>query len=79
MNAVRDKIGPGTCGIIVEPIQGEGGVRPADMQFLRDLRTMCDEFFGQLTNDPDVSWDVKLDDMLPRDAVGRVEAIDHRR
>ncbi len=44
MNAVRDKIGPNTCGIIVEPVQGEGGVRPADPQFLRDLRAVCDEF-----------------------------------
>ncbi len=44
MNAVRDKVGPGTAGIIVEPIQGEGGVRPADMQFLRDLRAVCDEY-----------------------------------
>jgi acetylornithine/N-succinyldiaminopimelate aminotransferase len=44
MNAVRDKIGANTCGIIVEPVQGEGGVRPADPQFLRDLRAVCDEF-----------------------------------
>ena len=44
MNAVRNAIGPQTCGIIVEPIQGEGGVRPADMQFLRDLRAVCDEY-----------------------------------
>lgn len=44
MNAVRDAIGPATAGIIVEPVQGEGGVRPADMQFLRDLRAACDEF-----------------------------------
>jgi acetylornithine/N-succinyldiaminopimelate aminotransferase len=44
MNAVRDRIGPATAGIIVEPIQGEGGVRPADMQFLRDLRAVCDEY-----------------------------------
>ena len=44
MNAVRDMIGPETCGIIVEPVQGEGGVRPADLQFLRDLRAVCDEF-----------------------------------
>ena len=44
MNAVRDKIGPGTCGIIVEPIQGEGGVRAPDPQFLRDLRAVCDEY-----------------------------------
>ena len=44
MNAVRNAIGPGTAGIIVEPIQGEGGVRPADLQFLRDLRAVCDEY-----------------------------------
>jgi acetylornithine/N-succinyldiaminopimelate aminotransferase len=44
MNAVRDAIGAATAGIIVEPVQGEGGVRPADMQFLRDLRAACDEF-----------------------------------
>ena len=44
MNAVRNAVGPATAGIIVEPVQGEGGVRPADMQFLRDLRAMCDEF-----------------------------------
>ncbi|HJU26860.1 MAG TPA: aspartate aminotransferase family protein, partial [Rhodanobacteraceae bacterium] len=44
MNAVRDAIGPATAGIIVEPVQGEGGVRPADVQFLRDLRAVCDEY-----------------------------------
>ena len=44
MNAVRDAIGPATCGIIVEPIQGEGGIRPANPQFLRDLRAVCDEY-----------------------------------
>ena len=44
MNAVRNAVGPATAGIIVEPIQGEGGVRPADTQFLRDLRAVCDEY-----------------------------------
>ncbi|MSP05836.1 MAG: aspartate aminotransferase family protein [Acetobacteraceae bacterium] len=44
MNAVRDKVGTETCGIIVEPVQGEGGVRPGDIQFLRDLRAVCDEY-----------------------------------
>lgn len=44
MNAVRNAIGPATAGILVEPVQGEGGVRPADMQFLRDLRAACDEY-----------------------------------
>jgi acetylornithine/N-succinyldiaminopimelate aminotransferase len=43
MNAVRDAIGPTTAGIIVEPVQGEGGVRPAYLRFLQDLRTACDE------------------------------------
>ncbi len=44
MNAVRDAITPATAGIIVEPVQGEGGVRPATLDFLRDLRATCDEF-----------------------------------
>ncbi|MBI0433546.1 aspartate aminotransferase family protein [Roseomonas sp. KE0001] len=44
MNAVRDAIGPQTAGIMIEPIQGEGGVRPADLRFLRELRAVCDEF-----------------------------------
>jgi acetylornithine/N-succinyldiaminopimelate aminotransferase len=44
MNAVRDAIGKETAAILIEPIQGEGGVRPASLQFLRDLRAACDEF-----------------------------------
>lgn len=32
-----------TCGVIVEPIQGEGGVRASDEAFLRALRKRCDE------------------------------------
>ncbi len=44
MNAVRDAIGPETAGIMVEPVQGEGGVRPASLRFLRELRAACDEY-----------------------------------
>jgi acetylornithine/N-succinyldiaminopimelate aminotransferase len=44
LNAVRAAITPHTAGILVEPIQGEGGIRPAHLQFLRDLRSTCDEF-----------------------------------
>ncbi|MBP5858199.1 aspartate aminotransferase family protein [Marivibrio halodurans] len=44
MNAVRGAIGEETAAILVEPIQGEGGIRPADLQFMRDLRAACDEF-----------------------------------
>jgi acetylornithine/N-succinyldiaminopimelate aminotransferase len=44
LNALRAAITPETAGILIEPIQGEGGVRPAHLQFLRDLRATCDEF-----------------------------------
>lgn len=44
MNALRDAIGPQTAGVLIEPVQGEGGVRPASLDFLRDLRAACDEF-----------------------------------
>ena len=44
MNALRDAIGPQTAGVLIEPVQGEGGVRPAPLQFLQDLRAACDEF-----------------------------------
>jgi len=44
MNALRDAITPQTAGILVEPIQGEGGVRVAPPGFLRDLRAACDEW-----------------------------------
>ncbi len=44
MNAVRAAIGPHTAGIFVEPVQGEGGVRPASLRFLQELRAVCDEY-----------------------------------
>ncbi|MCS6473341.1 aspartate aminotransferase family protein [Burkholderia thailandensis] len=40
--AARAAIGPKTCAVIVEPIQGEGGVIPADPAFLKALREACD-------------------------------------
>ena len=44
LNAVRDAIDGETAAIMVEPVQGEGGIRSADLDFLRGLRTACDEF-----------------------------------
>jgi len=44
LNALRAAITPQTAGILIEPVQGEGGIRPASLQFLRDLRATCDEF-----------------------------------
>src|ERR1700716_795799 len=40
--AVKRVIGPATAAILVEPIQGEGGVRVATNQFLRALRELAD-------------------------------------
>lgn len=43
IKAVEAAIGPETAGILIEPIQGEGGVRLVPGQFLRDLRRLADE------------------------------------
>jgi succinylornithine aminotransferase len=37
--------------VIVEPIQGEGGVIPADIEFLKGLRELCDQFGALLIFD----------------------------
>ncbi len=42
IEAARAAIGARTCAVIVEPVQGEGGVIPADPAFLRALREACD-------------------------------------
>ena len=43
IEAVKRAIGPNTCGIIIEPIQGEGGVRVVPYALLRTLRQLCDQ------------------------------------
>lgn len=43
IEAVKRAIGPATAGILIEPVQGEGGVRAAPPQFFRELRKLCDE------------------------------------
>ncbi len=42
LDAVKQAIGPETAAILIEPIQGEGGVRVAPTSFLRGLRELCD-------------------------------------
>jgi acetylornithine/N-succinyldiaminopimelate aminotransferase len=41
--AVEEKIGPETCAVMLEPIQGEGGIRCPDSLYLKGLRRICDE------------------------------------
>jgi len=43
IEAAREAIGSETAGVIVEPVQGEGGVRPPRREFLEALRERCDE------------------------------------
>jgi acetylornithine/N-succinyldiaminopimelate aminotransferase len=43
VEATKRAIGPQTAGILVEPIQGEGGIRVAPPGFLPALRRLCDE------------------------------------
>ena len=40
---IREATSPNTAGIIIELVQGEGGVNPADKQYIRELREHCNE------------------------------------
>src|SRR5438270_563799 len=43
LRAVEAAISSATAAILIEPIQGEGGLRPAEPEFLRGLRRLCNE------------------------------------
>ena len=42
-DSVIDNINTNTAAILIEPIQGEGGIVPSDITFLKDIRKLCDE------------------------------------
>ena len=42
LDAVKAAIGPETGAVLIEPVQGEGGVRAVSWAFLRELRALCD-------------------------------------
>lgn len=43
LEEVRQLVGDDTCAIMVEPLQGEGGILPATPEFLQGLRELCDQ------------------------------------
>ena len=43
LEAVKKVIGPQTAAVLIEPLQGEGGVRSVSPDFLRALRKLCDD------------------------------------
>ncbi|MDD3154806.1 MAG: aspartate aminotransferase family protein [Victivallaceae bacterium] len=43
LEAVRQAITDQTCAVLLEPVQGEGGIIPAEVEYLQQLRKLCDE------------------------------------
>lgn len=43
LDQVEQAIGPQTAGVLIEPVQGEGGIMPVPTEFLRGLRALCDK------------------------------------
>ncbi len=43
LDAVAAAIGPETAAVMIEPVQGEGGVNVGSADYLRGLRTLCDD------------------------------------
>ncbi len=59
IDSAASVINNNTCAVIVEPVQGEGGVTPANPEFLRTLRALCDKFNALLIID-EVQWYLTL-------------------
>ena len=43
IESIRQSISEATCAIMIEPIQGEGGVNIAELTFIQQIRRLCDE------------------------------------
>jgi predicted acetylornithine/succinylornithine family transaminase len=51
LDAARAMISDDTCAVVVEPVQGEGGIHAATPEFLRGLRALCDRHAALLIFD----------------------------
>lgn len=43
LDSVKEQIRENTCGILLETVQGEGGIYPASPEFLQGIRELCDQ------------------------------------
>mgnify|MGYP006285367809 CR=1 FL=1 len=43
IEALKAKVDDQTIAIVIEPVQGEGGIYPADEQYMKEVRALCDE------------------------------------
>ncbi len=48
---LKNTISEKTCAVMLEPIQGEGGIIPADPEFLKQVRELCDKYHALLIFD----------------------------
>lgn len=51
LDALKAVISDDTCAVVLEPIQGEGGVMPADQAYLEGVRALCDQHKALLVFD----------------------------
>jgi acetylornithine/N-succinyldiaminopimelate aminotransferase len=51
IEAFRKQISDKTCAVILEPVQGEGGIIPVDRAFLKEVRELCDKHHAYLIFD----------------------------
>ena len=51
LDSAAEVIGDDVCAVIVEPVQGEGGVHPASVEFLQGVRALCDQHHALLIFD----------------------------
>ena len=43
LDSVKDNINDNTCSVIMEPVQGEGGIYPATEEFIKGVRELCND------------------------------------
>ncbi|MEB2871360.1 aspartate aminotransferase family protein [Pseudomonas rhizosphaerae] len=51
LEALKAAVSEKTCAVVLEPVQGEGGVVPADLAYLQGARALCDQFNALLVFD----------------------------
>lgn len=48
---LKDKMGSEVCAVIIEPIQGEGGINPAAIEYLKQVKELCEKYDALLIFD----------------------------
>lgn len=51
LNVMIDAVGPATCAVMLEPVQGEGGVNVPSDYYLKGVKALCDEYGALLIFD----------------------------